>query len=58
MDHEPNGAPSDVDLLIARRDQLRSRRAVALTTLMDERADLRGVHALADYVHDAIRWSA
>ncbi len=30
----------------------------ALTALMDERDDLRGVHALADYFDDAVRWSA
>jgi hypothetical protein len=39
------------------RVRLRSRHAQGLTTLMDARADLRGVHALADFVDDAVRWS-
>jgi len=39
------------------RARLRSRHAQGLTTLMDARADLRGVHALADFVDDAVRWS-
>ncbi len=39
------------------RATLRTRHTHALTTLMDERADLRGVHALADFVDDAVRWS-
>ena len=37
--------------------RLRSRHAQGLTTLMDARTDLRGVHALADFVDDAVRWS-
>ena len=37
--------------------RLRSRHARGLTTLMDARTDLRGVHALADFVDDAVRWS-
>lgn len=41
-----------------RRAALKLRHARGLTTLMDERSDLRGVHALADLVDDAVRWSA
>jgi len=41
----------------SRRGRLRSRHAQGLTTLMDARTDLRGVHALADFVDDAVRWS-
>ncbi|TIC84997.1 hypothetical protein E8D34_12980 [Nocardioides sp. GY 10113] len=41
-----------------RRNALRTRHARGLTTLMTERSDLRGVHALADFVADAVRWSA
>ena len=40
------------------RAQLKLRHAQAITTLMVERDDLRGVHALADYFDDAVRWSA
>jgi hypothetical protein len=40
------------------RARLRTRHAQALTALMEERTDLRGVHALADHLDDAVRWSA
>ena len=40
------------------RTRLRNRHSHALTTLMEARADLRGVHALADFVDDSVRWSA
>lgn len=40
-----------------RRAALRHRHAQGLTRLMTERADLRGVHALADFVDDAVRWT-
>ncbi len=46
------------DELLAKRTQLRLRHAQALITLMDERTDLRGVHALADHFDEAIRWTA
>ncbi|CAN5381398.1 hypothetical protein BH11ACT8_BH11ACT8_13410 [soil metagenome] len=42
----------------AQRLTLKSRHAQSLTKLMDERSDLRGVHALADFVDDAVRWTA
>jgi hypothetical protein len=41
-----------------KRAALRVRHAQGLTTLMMERDDLRGVHALADFVDDSVRWSA
>jgi hypothetical protein len=47
-----------IDQLREQRAKLRLRHAQAITTLMDERSDLRGVHALADYFDDAVRWSA
>ena len=47
-----------VDRTLERRAMLRSRHARGLTRLMDEREDLRGVHALADFVDDAVRWTA
>ena len=40
------------------RAALRVRHAQKLTALMEEREDLRGVHALADFVDDYVRWSA
>jgi hypothetical protein len=48
----------DVELTREHRTRLRLRHSQALTSLMDERNDLRGVHALADYFDDAVRWSA
>lgn len=43
---------------VARRAKLRDRHAQNLTRLMEQRSDLRGVHPLADFVDDSIRWSA
>ena len=40
------------------RERLQTRHSHALTSLLDSRRDLRGVHALADLVDDAVRWSA
>jgi len=47
-----------VDRSLERRALLRSRHAQGLARLMEERTDLRGVHALADFVDDAVRWTA
>jgi hypothetical protein len=46
------------DLLREQRERLQTRHAHALSSLMGARRDLRGVHALADLVDDAVRWSA
>lgn len=43
---------------VARRARLRDRHAQNLTRLMEQRSDLRGVNSLADFVDDAIRWTA
>ncbi len=48
----------DPTLERARCDDLRDRHTEGLTRLMTSRDDLRGVHALADLVDDAVRWSA
>ncbi|WP_141014628.1 hypothetical protein [Nocardioides sambongensis] len=69
--YRPGAAPTDAEKVAAhqaaqdaataaqtRRNALRDRHARNLTTLMTERDDLRGVHALADFVDDAVRWSA
>ncbi len=55
---ERTGAESDLERLVVQRREFRLRHARALTGLMDQRTDLRGVHALADLVDDAVRWSA
>jgi hypothetical protein len=49
---------TSLDQIREQRAALRLRHAQALTALMEERADLRGVHALADHFDDAVRWSA
>jgi len=47
-----------IDRVAEQRALLRLRHSAALTSLMVERTDLRGVHALADTIDDAIRWTA
>lgn len=54
MDTTPH---DDIDRGLERRTALRNRHARGLTRLMTERSDLRGVHALADFVDDAVRWT-
>lgn len=49
---------SEADPRRDRRAALRARHAQGITRLMEQRADLRGVHALADFVDDAVRWTA
>lgn len=41
-----------------KRAALKVRHSQGLTTLMTQRDDLRGVHALADFVDEAVRWTA
>lgn len=48
----------DLDLVAEQRTVLRTRHSHALTRLMETRTDLRGVNAWADFVDDAVRWSA
>lgn len=49
--------PETTDRSAARFD-LRLRRTGALTTLLGQREDLRGVNAVADLLDDAVRWCA
>jgi hypothetical protein len=55
---EPTTPDRDLDRIRDQRIALRLRHSKALSALMEERSDLRGVHALADFVDDAVRWSA
>jgi hypothetical protein len=56
---EPTPDPDhDLERLRTRRTEQRHRHSRALATLMEEREDLAGVHALADVVSDSLRWSA
>ncbi|WP_372736558.1 hypothetical protein [Nocardioides sp.] len=40
------------------RNTLKTRHSLALSTLMAEREDLHGVHALADHIAESLNWSA
>ena len=42
----------------AARAALKTRHSQSVVRLMDERTDLRGVHALADFVDESVRWTA
>lgn len=55
---EQSSRTTTSDRVAEQRALLRLRHSAALTNLMVERTDLRGVHALADTIDDAIRWSA
>jgi hypothetical protein len=59
---DPTTPTPDIDTELERirvqRANLKARHSEALTRLMAEREDLRGVHALADLVNDSLRWSA
>lgn len=54
----PATPADDFDNVLERRYAFINRHAQGLTQLMHQRDDLRGVHALADLVDDAIRWTA
>jgi hypothetical protein len=59
--HHEQGRDStspDLDRIRQQREKLETRHAQGLTRLLGARADLRGVHALADMVDDAVRWTA
>lgn len=56
--HLESVATDPVEDQLTRRAALRHRHAQGLSRLMDQRSDLRGVHDLADFVDDAIRWTA
>lgn len=57
QDLHHDGNVTEIDRSDARRD-FRLRRTGALTLLLSEREDLRGVHAVADLLDDAVRWTA
>ncbi|CAN5288731.1 hypothetical protein BH09ACT12_BH09ACT12_05210 [soil metagenome] len=49
---------AELDERRAQRSTLKAKHAQSLTKLMGTRSDLRGVHALADHLDDAVRWTA
>jgi hypothetical protein len=56
-DH-PRDPDTQLEQIRAQRAELKNRHTQALSRLMAEREDLKGVHALADLVSDSLRWSA
>ena len=60
-DHTAQPLPEpddDLDRRRRQRDALRLRHAHLLGRLMATRRDLHGVHALADFVDESVRWTA
>lgn len=57
-DPTPTNRDNEPDRVVTQRASLKFRHASRLARLMEERQDLRGVHALADFVDDSLRWSA
>jgi hypothetical protein len=59
---DPTTTTRDIDTQLerirAQRAALKDRHTQALSRLMAEREDLKGVHALADLVSDSLRWTA
>lgn len=55
---DPTAPDPDFDRIAEQRRKLRLRHSQALSKLMEERRDLQGVNALADFVSDSVRWSA
>jgi len=53
-EREPGHSPADPTDLT----DLATRHRHGVSTLLAHRADLRGVHAFADVVEEAVRWSA
>ena len=49
---------TELERIRAQRAALKDRHSQALSRLLAEREDLKGVHALADLVSDSLRWSA
>jgi hypothetical protein len=49
---------TQLEQIRVQRATLKDKHSQALARLMAERADLKGVHALADLVSDSLRWSA
>ena len=51
-------AHAELETASERRSRLKDRHVQALSELLAERDDLRGVHALADFVDESVRWTA
>jgi hypothetical protein len=49
---------TQIERIRAQRAALKDKHSHALSRLMAEREDLKGVHALADLVSDSLSWSA
>lgn len=56
--HSPQPHPTRRAARELECERFRLCRVQALTALLDNRRELRGVSALADHLHEAVRWSA
>ncbi|WP_139979281.1 hypothetical protein [Nocardioides litoris] len=52
------GPTATVDRRLEQRAALKNRHSQGVVKLMGKRDDLRGVHALADFVDESVRWTA
>lgn len=43
---------------LTRRERLETRHSREIVELLERKVELRGVHAMADFLDDAVRWSA
>ncbi|MDO7867984.1 hypothetical protein [Nocardioides jiangxiensis] len=43
---------------LTRRERLETRHSREIVELLERKNELRGVHAMADFLDDAVRWSA
>lgn len=41
-----------------KRESLESRHQAGIASLLERKSELRGVHAMADFLDDAVRWTA
>ena len=49
---------AQLEQMRVQRAAMKDKHSQAVSRLLAERADLQGVHALADLVSDSLRWSA
>lgn len=56
--HQINPTAASTEEKPTRRERLETRHAREIVELLGRKEELRGVHAMADFLDDAVRWSA
>lgn len=56
--HQITTTAASADEKPTRRERLETRHAREIVELLGRKEELRGVHAMADFLDDAVRWSA